>query len=198
MGNVGIRATPVVALIGALLGLSVHAQQAASTAVGVPQVKITFADPLGAAPPLSGAVPREAMSSGMRPTDSNGVVGFSVIEDPKEQGAFAKVVDRRLSIVKVTWFDSKRFQTQAQVDELLRELLSSANTQTWTFQAWSYLNGQPSVLATVEHTAAKEGRWIVWCPPNNLDWVYEDGNGKWWWGAWESWRSAVPAACGRR
>jgi hypothetical protein len=175
--------------------IGIRAQQTPSEAGRVSGVKVTFAEPLDAAPPVGGGMPSGAATGGSKGTGSAGSLGFQVIQDPGEQGAFAGVVDRRLVTVNVTWFDSGRFKTHADVENLLRELLRSTNTQTWTFQVWSWANGQPSVAANVEHAGAKEGRWILWCGPK-LTWAYQDGNDKWWWGAWERGKTAVlPTPC---
>jgi len=113
-----------------------------------------------------------------------------------EHGSFANVVAHRISAVTVTWFDQNRFKSEAQAEELLRQLLNSENTVTFGFHAWSYGYDSLGIVATVEHVSGQRGRWIVWCPPINLTWTYQDGDGIWWWGAWESHKAPVPTSAG--
>lgn len=146
-------------------------------------ITITFAHPPEAAPPDGGGLPHEALY----PPGAT---------DGKEYGPFAKIVAHRISGVSVTWSDPQRFKTEEQTAALLTELLSSTSTRTYTAHAWSYGDGVPSLVATVDHTTGKTGRWIVWCPPISLDWAYQDENGKWWWGLWDRLKAPMPKSCG--
>jgi hypothetical protein len=156
-------------LSGGLFGCSSIAQS-----VNVADIKITFTNPPVA--PLHD-LPREVLYP----------QGFDSIE----HGAFTNIVAGHIAALTVTWADSKIFKTESQTRDFLRELLSSPNTQTWAYHAWSYLDGYPSIVAIVEHTAGKQGKWIIWSSPN-VDWAYQDENGKWWWGMWDSLKSPKP------
>jgi hypothetical protein len=145
--------------------------------VSVSEIKIAFAK-RQVAPPRD--LPREALyPPGM---------------DSDEHGALINIVADRISALTVTWADPEIFKTQSQTQDFLRELLSSTNTQTWTVHIWSYVDGVPCVVATVEHTNGRQGKWWVWSSPN-VAWAYLDGNGKWWWGLWD-YRSSKPKSLG--
>jgi hypothetical protein len=169
--------------------------------VNVADIKITFANPPVPPPPDAGSLPREALYPPDMDSKEHGpftnvvaVVRTNVVVTwlgSKEHGAFTNVVASRISAVTVTWADPKRFKTEKQTEDFLRELLSSTNTQTWTYHIWSYGDGIPSVLAAVEHTAGKQGKWVIWCSPN-LYWAYQDQNGKWWWGMWDVLKAPRP------
>ena len=154
-------------LSGVLFGCSTTDRHRAEY-VSVPEIKITFAKR------------RVAPPSGDLPHDAKYPPGF----DSNVYGALTNIVAGRISALTVTWADSKRFKTEGQTADFLRELLSSTNTQTWTYHVWSYGDGVPSVLATVEHTVGKKGKWLIWSSPN-VAWAYQDGSGKWWWGLWD-------------
>ncbi len=138
--------------------------------VSVEEIKITFAAPPFVSP--TNILPREAR--------------FPQGMDAKEHGAFTNIVAGRISALNVTWADTNLFKHQTQIQSLLRELLSSTNTQTWTYHVWSFGDAEPSLVATVDHTAGKQGKWLAWCSPSSPGpyWAYQDGNGKWWWGQW--------------
>jgi hypothetical protein len=110
--------------------------------------------------------------------------------DPKEHGPFSKAASR-ISALTVTWADSACFKSDKQIENLLQELLTSANTQTWNYHAWSFGDGVPALIATVEHVTGKAGVWVVWCQPS-LTWAYQDPDGKWWWGAWNDLKAPKP------
>jgi hypothetical protein len=141
-------------------------------------VRITFARPPDVAPPFGGGIPYEAQV----PPGA----------DTKGHGALADVVGNQISALKVTWSDPARFKSEAQTEELLRFLLSNSKTEMMTYHAWSSLDGFPSVMATVEHTAGKPGRLVIWSPPPGLYLAYLDGNGKWWWGYWDIVKFGLP------
>jgi hypothetical protein len=172
------------AILSASSLVILHAQQRAPTAIKAPGVSVAFAHPPDRAPSFSGYLPPEAFC----PPDKNSprrpgvLISFCTIDDPHEQGPLAKVA-HDISAVRVTWSDPARFKTEAQTEELLREILSSPSTITWTFQIWQQANPRPSVMANVEHRTGKQGRLVVWCDWG-LHWVYQDGNDNWWWGAW--------------
>src|SRR5436190_1034636 len=122
-----IHRRTLMATIGACCIIAFRAQTLAIPAVQVPDVKITVASPLGDPPTFVCGLPPEVMHPVATSTGSN-AVQFSVIDDSSDHGAFTRVVDRRLTAVNVSWFDSKHFQTQRQLEELLKELLRSPNT----------------------------------------------------------------------
>lgn len=111
--------------------------------------------------------------------------------DSIEHGALTNIVAGRIAGLTVTWADTNLFKTESQIQDFLRELLSSPNTQTWTFHIWSYVDGVPSMVVMVEHTAGKQGKWIIWNSPN-VAWAYQDGSGKWWWGMWDVLKTPKP------
>jgi hypothetical protein len=169
MTKLATLAVGCIALFGSILG-------------AVPQtdrIKITFSRPSEAPPPFGGGLPRNS--------------SYPPGHDSREHGAFANIVAGNISGVKVTWADPERFKTEAETEALLRELLSSPNTTTWAYHAWSQLDGFPSVVATIEHRKGKEGRWVVWCPGPN--WAYQDENGKWWWSTWQRYKDQPPKSC---
>lgn len=138
----------------------------AGARVGVADIKITFAStPLAPVADL----PKEALYP----------PGF----DSVEHGALTNIVAGRISALDVAWTDPKFFKTEKQTQNFLRQLLSITNSQTYAFHIWSYGDGVPSVVATVEHTEGKQGKWWVWFSPS-LTCAYLDGGGKWWWGMW--------------
>jgi hypothetical protein len=139
------------------------------------QVRITVAK-VATAPKLDSVIP----SSARYPAEF----------DPRELGRFSKVASR-ISALTVTWADSKCFKSDKQAEDLLRELMASANTQTWNYHAWSLGDGVPALIATVEHVTGRAGMWVVWCQPS-LTWAYQDPDGKWWWGAWDDLKAPKP------
>jgi len=151
---------------------------------GQAEPKIIFKHPSDAPPPPSGGLSREAEYP---PTAAG---------ESRERGSFANVVARRISAVTVTWFDPSRFKTEAQAEDLLRQLLNSGNTTTFAFHAWSYGFDSPGIVATVEHVSGQHGRLIVWCPPINLTWAYQDEKGNWWWSMWDSLKAPLPQSVG--
>ena len=139
-------------------------------------IKITFAKPPVAS---AGELPREVLL----PKGS----------DPDEHGALTNIVAGRIASLTVTWADPQRFKIERQTQDLLRELLSSTNTQTWSYHVWSFGDAQPSLVATVDHIDGKRGRWLLWCSPSpGLYWAYQDGSGKWWWGQWDLSKARKP------
>jgi hypothetical protein len=151
---------------GVLFGCSTAGHRAEP--VSVSEIKIAFAK-RQVAPP-SGDLPKKAMY----PPDM----------DHDEHGTLSNVVAGRISALTVTWADPKIFKTQSQVQDFLRELLCSTNGLNSRFHIWSYGDGIPCAVATVEHTNGRQGLWWVWNRPN-LAWAYQDGDGKWWWGLWD-------------
>jgi hypothetical protein len=112
--------------------------------------------------------------------------------DSKEQGPLANLVAGRISSVTVTWLDPKHFKSHREADKLLRALLQGTNTQTWTYHVWSFADAKPSLIASIQHSVGKEGKWLVWASPSpGVYWAYQDGSGKWWWGMRESLPSPV-------
>ena len=123
-------------------------------------------------------------------------IGFSTV-DPKAQGAFPDVT-RRVSGVRVTWSDPKRFEDRGQTAAFIRELLTSRASRAHTFHIWSQGDGRPSLMATVAHGEGASGRWVIWCEdpiaadpprrprdsPGGLRWAYLDDAGRWWWVYW--------------
>jgi hypothetical protein len=151
-------------------------------AVQVPDIKITFAHPPDAPSPFGGDLPREAE--------------VPPAPDAKEHGVFADIVANHISALNVTWSDPARFKSEEQTEDLLRQLLSSPNTQTWRYHVWQFGDAIPCAEVTVEHVAGKQGRWVVWCPPPGLYWAYLDGDGKWWWGQWNVLKAPLPRSMG--
>jgi hypothetical protein len=156
-------------LSGGLFGCSSIAQS-----VNVADIKITFANPPVA--PSFDTLPREALS---------------LPHDWIKHGAFTNVVAGHIAALNVTWVDSKHFKNEEQTKNFLKELLSSTNTPTGNFHMWSWVDGVPNVTVTVEHTTGKKGRWMIWFSPA-IYWAYQDDNGKWWWGMWDSLKSQKP------
>lgn len=149
----------------------------AAAPVPVAKIKITFARPFTT--PAWQSVPRDVL--------------YPPGLDAREYGPFTNRVAGRISSLNVTWANPKRFKTENQTRSLLRELLCSTNTETWTFHVWSWVEGAPSIVATVSHTNGKQGALMIWYSPS-LFWAYKDGNGKWWWGSWESWKASEPGS----
>jgi hypothetical protein len=149
-------------------------RESAAAPVPVADIKITFAK-LSLAP--SRALPTEVLD----PPSS----------DVKEYGPFTNIVAGHIASLDVTWANPNDFKTENQTRKFLRELLSSTNTETWTFHVWSWAEGQPSIVAAVNHTNGKQGAWMIWCSPGPF-WAYKDENGKWWWGSWKSWKGSGP------
>lgn len=145
-----------------------------------PFVKITYSHPAGAPPPFGGGLPYEAQV----PPGA----------DTKGHGAFVDLIANRVSGLKVTWSDPARFKSEAQTEELLRLLLTSAKTEMMTYHVWSWVDALPSLIATVEHKTGKPGKFVLWCPPPDLYWAYQDGNGKWWWGYWDVMKFGLPTS----
>jgi hypothetical protein len=161
--------------LGSLL-ISVRAATAQTPAAPqAGQVRITIAKD-STAPKVDAVIP-----SGAR---------YPAEIDPKERGPFSKVVSR-ISALTITWVDPKCFKMDKQAEDLLQELLTSANTQTWNYHAWSFGDGVPALIATAEHVTGKAGVWVVWCQPS-LTWAYQDPDGKWWWGAWDDLKAPKP------
>jgi hypothetical protein len=127
--------------------------QAERETAQVADIKVTFAHPTDTAP-FGGGLPREAQFP----------PGF----DSKEHGTFGGIVAHRISALRLTWSETTRFKTEGQAEDLLRQLLSSPNTETWTYRVWSFVDVRPSMVVTVEHVAGKQGMWVVWCPPPGL------------------------------
>lgn len=148
--------------------------------VDVSEIKIKFASQQ-VAPPLGG-LPKEAQ--------------YPKGADAEDHGALTNIVAGRMAALTVTWADPQIFKTHGQVQDFLRELLCSTNTQSWSFHIWSYLDGIPCATATVKHTNGRQGLWWVWDRPN-LAWAYQDADGKWWWGSWD-FRSPKPKSLGTR
>jgi hypothetical protein len=99
--------------------------------------------------------------------------------DAGEHGAFTNIVAGRISALNVTWTDSKYFKSENQIQIFLNELLNSS-TQTWNYHVWQWADGEPMLIATVEHKNGKQGKLFVWSHPN-VYWAYLDENGKWRW-----------------
>lgn len=107
--------------------------------------------------------------------------------DSKEHGPLANIVAGHIAGVAVTWLDAKQFKSQSEAQQLLRELLNNTNTLTWTYHVWSFADAEPSLIAIVQHSVGKEGKWLVWASPSpGVYWAYQDGSSKWWWGMRES------------
>ena len=160
----------------AVIGLT---SEARSQNVQNADIKITFADPPHAAPSMGGGLPQDARYPRQTTKPPNGAVTRSVVDR-----TFASIVANRVSSVTVMWSDPERLKNHAQTEDLLRELLRSSNTTMYGFHVWSWGDGQPIVMATVEHPGGKQGRWIIWCPRPALYWAYQDGSGTWLWGSW--------------
>ncbi len=142
-----------------------------NTRGGVTDIKITFVKP-PVAPSLS--LDLEVSEIVLK---TNGFASRPVIKP----GALANIAAGRVSALTVTWADPERFKTENETQLFLRDLLSNANEDNWAFHAWSYGEGEPSVVATVGYVGGKQGQWFVWCSPN-IAWAYQDETGKWWWG----------------
>ena len=162
---------------GVLFGCSTTTRHRAER-VGVSEIKITFAK-RQVAPP-SGELPKDAQY----PSDY----------DADDHGALTNIVAGRIAALTVSWADPEIFKAQSQVQDFLRDVLCSTNTQMWKFHIWSYGDGIPCVTATVKHTNGRKGLWWVWNRPN-LAWAYHDANGKWWWGSWD-YRTPKPKSLG--
>ena len=160
-------------LSGGLLGCSTTARHHAAL-VSVPQIKIAFAK-------------RQVAPLVDLPKD----VQYPSDMDSYEHGALTNIVAGHIAALNVIWADPMRFKTESQTRGFLRELLSSTNELIWTYHAWSYGDIVPSLVATVEHTKGNQGKWIIWNSPN-IAWAYQDGNGKWWWGMWDSLKPPKP------
>jgi hypothetical protein len=144
--------------------------------VNVADIKVTFAQP-PPTPPL--------------PQFPSAAELFASGEDTTQHGVFTNIVAGRISALVVTWADPKCFKGERQIQDFISALLCSTNTPTARLRQWSWGNGMPCLVATVEHTAGKQGQWVVWRYPN-LYWAYQDGNGKLWWGIWDSSKSPKP------
>jgi hypothetical protein len=166
-------------LSGVVFGCSPVAHHHAER-VGVSEIKIKFAQ-RQVAPPLGGLPQDVRYPPGM--------------EAPRDHGALTNVVAGRISALTVTWTNPEIFKTQSQVQDLLRDLLCSTNEITFTWHVYSWGDVSPCVVAKVEHINGKAGKWWVWDSPA-LYWAYQDGNGKWWWGAWDD-RTSKPKSLER-
>jgi hypothetical protein len=143
--------------------------------VSVENIKIAFTTPTVTSPRT---LPREALYP-------------QGAEDGREYGALTNIVAGHIAALTVTWADPKIFKTENQTRDFLKELLSSTNENNWTFHAWSYVDTEPSMVTVVEHTAGRQGKWLIWCSPN-VAWAYQDENGKWWWGLWDALKTPRP------
>lgn len=149
-----------------VLSGGISCSSAIAQSLNVADIKITFADPPVA--PSFDTLPGEA---------------YLPRHDSVEHGAFTNIVAGHIAALNVTWADSKYFKTEEQTKNVLKELLSSTNTTSGPFHIWSWVDGVPNMVATVEHTAGKKGRWVIWFSPA-IYWAYQDEYGKWWWGEW--------------
>jgi hypothetical protein len=149
----------------------------ADDTVNVAQLRISFAKP-PVAPATHGELPREAL--------------YPEAFDSREHGPFTNVVGGRIAALTVTWADPQRFKSERQAESLIRELLTSTNTQTCTYHVWSFVDGTPALVARVKHIDGAEGKWVVWGPPPALCWAYQDGKQKWWWGYWRELNAPYP------
>ena len=86
--------------------------------------KITFKHPSDAPPSRSGGLSFQAEYP---PAAIGG--------GSKEPGSFAGVVAHRISAVTDTGVDPSRFKAEAPVEELFRQIMNSANTNTFDRQA---------------------------------------------------------------
>jgi hypothetical protein len=93
--------------------------------------------------------------------------------------AFTNIVAGQISALTVTWADPKCFNTENQARDFLRELLSSPiDASRW--HVWEFAEGEPILVATVEHASGKRGKLYVWSYPG-IHWAYLDKKGAWWW-----------------
>jgi hypothetical protein len=152
--------------------------------VSVADIKITFARvqfrPSG--------VPREALNAGIKPDrdaakGGSSAIEFGIVKDSRSHGALTNIVAGRISALRVTWANLSFIKNAKQIPDFLRERLSATNGSFYAFHIWSYADGAPDVVATVEHTEGTEGKLYIWGLPS-LACAYLDGNGKWWWGSW--------------
>lgn len=144
-------------------------------AVEVAQLTISFVTP--AVAPAIDEVPDEAL--------------FPKGYDSLEHGPLTNAVVGRIAGLTVTWADPQRFRTERQTESVLRDLLTSTNTQTYTCHVWSFVDTAPALVASVKHTDGIEGKWVVWVRPG-LYWAYRDGNRRWWWGDWNVQNAPYP------
>ena len=144
-------------------------------AVEVAQLTISFVTP--AVAPAIDEVPDEAL--------------FPKGYDSLEHGPLTNAVVGRIAGLTVTWADPQRFRTERQTESLLRDLLTSTNTQTYTCHVWSFVDTAPALVASVKHNDGIEGKWVVWVRPG-LYWAYRDGNRRWWWGDWNVQNAPYP------
>jgi hypothetical protein len=183
-----IRIGFLLMVLGAFCGLLVlHAQQGALDSLSPPQVKITFAHPQKPPPALTpeGGLPEQALYPHGR-------------THPNYDRSFADLIAHRISVVKITWFDSKRFRTHDQTLNFLGDLLTNEKTDVAGFHVWSNVDLVPCLTAIVNHVGGSKGRLLVWCydpihanpptrpldSPGSLRWAYQDGSGNWWWVSW--------------
>lgn len=112
--------------------------------------------------------------------------------DPNEHGAFKNLIAEHIASLTVTWADPQRFKTRRETESLIRDLLTSTNTQTWNYHVWSFGDGNPALVARVTYIDGTKGKWVIWGPKPALYWAYEDGKEKWWWGQWDALKGPYP------
>jgi hypothetical protein len=90
----------------------------------------------------------------------------------------------RITALEVTWSDTALFRTNRETEDFLRRLLATSRGSTVTFVPWAQMLGEPSIVATVEHTEGARGSWHIWYGWPSIYCVYRDGRGTWWFGYW--------------
>lgn len=103
----------------------------------------------------------------------------------KEDGRapLSSLAQEKIVAVNVTWADPW-FQPQGQVQDFLKELLSSQNEGNFSGHIWSFDDGAPNLVATVEYASGKQGAWWIWCI-GGPRWAFQDDSGQWWFGIWK-------------
>ncbi len=112
--------------------------------------------------------------------------GFDVPKEAHEHmrasddlGPLSHVVAGHIAAITITWSDDRQFKTPQEVENLVRQLLTTYVGTTSTEIDWPEVLTYPSITATVEHTSGKKGRWLIWYREKTVRSVYQDRRGNW-------------------
>jgi hypothetical protein len=87
-----------------------------------------------------------------------------------------------LASVRVLGWDPTELHSEADVDRLLRFLISSPHTEMYGAHVWSWGDGAPSLSATFTFADGRTGHLVYWSGFGGY-WAFQDAGGAWSWGS---------------
>jgi len=95
--------------------------------------------------------------------------------DPHGHGTLAKLLGDSVQSMTVHYF-SDVWTDKKQVSDYLVGLLADDSTETYTFQIWSQVVGEPEIECSLTFKNQKQGRLLLWGTTACVC----DSTGKWW------------------